>query len=148
MCFLTITQWVSWVLLKEFLDYCCTSIRTLRVLSNTQCVSWVVHRKRMPSLSIPRLVSWSLLHTNQDIACLEYYSMSFLSISQRVFLSDTAQASRHCVSGGLLNALLEYSCTRIRTLCHTLETYAQYRVAKTHRIPYLYRSFSAKVTYI
>ena len=23
-----------------------------------------------------------------------------------------------------------------------------YRVAKTHRIPYLYRSFSAKVTYI
>jgi len=24
----------------------------------------------------------------------------------------------------------------------------QYRVAKTHRIPYLYRSFSAKVTYI
>ena len=25
---------------------------------------------------------------------------------------------------------------------------ACYRVAKTHRIPYLYRSFSAKVTYI
>jgi len=24
----------------------------------------------------------------------------------------------------------------------------RYRVAKTHRIPYLYRSFSAKVTYI
>jgi len=24
----------------------------------------------------------------------------------------------------------------------------KYRVAKTHRIPYLYRSFSAKVTYI
>ena len=27
-------------------------------------------------------------------------------------------------------------------------TYTRYRVAKTHRIPYLYRSFSAKVTYI
>ena len=26
--------------------------------------------------------------------------------------------------------------------------YWLYRVAKTHRIPYLYRSFSAKVTYI
>ena len=25
---------------------------------------------------------------------------------------------------------------------------AHYRVAKTHRIPYAYRSFSAKVTYI
>jgi len=27
-------------------------------------------------------------------------------------------------------------------------THVYYRVAKTHRIPYLYRSFSAKVTYI
>ena len=27
-------------------------------------------------------------------------------------------------------------------------TNGRYRVAKTHRIPYLYRSFSAKVTYI
>jgi len=28
-----------------------------------------------------------------------------------------------------------------------IRTY-MYRVAKTHRIPYLYRTFSAKVTYI
>jgi len=31
------------------------------------------------------------------------------------------------------------------TLCHTM---SHYRVAKSHKIPYLYRSFSAKVTYI
>ena len=29
-----------------------------------------------------------------------------------------------------------------------ISTSALYRVAKTHRIPYLYKSFSAKVTYI
>ena len=28
-----------------------------------------------------------------------------------------------------------------------IRTFLTYRVAKTHRIPYLYRSFSAKVTY-
>ena len=33
-------------------------------------------------------------------------------------------------------------CTQ-RFTCDT-----KYRVAKTHRIPYLYRSFSAKLTYI
>ena len=30
----------------------------------------------------------------------------------------------------------------------TLCDFLSYRVAKTHRIPYLYRSFSTKVTYI
>ena len=30
----------------------------------------------------------------------------------------------------------------------TIATSTQYRVAKTHRIPYLYRLFSAEVTYI
>jgi len=33
-----------------------------------------------------------------------------------------------------------------RHICH--DTFMCYRVAKTHRVPYLYRSFSAKVTYI
>ena len=61
---------VSWALLNAFLDYYCTSITTLRVLSVTQCASWVVHMKRTRSLRIPRVVSWSMLHTHHDIACL------------------------------------------------------------------------------
>ena len=32
--------------------------------------------------------------------------------------------------------------------CGCMHAYVYYRVAKTHRIPYLYRSFSAKVTHI
>ena len=33
-------------------------------------------------------------------------------------------------------------------MTHEIHDIGCYRVAKTHRIPYLYRSFSAKVTYI
>jgi len=33
------------------------------------------------------------------------------------------------------------------TCARSLPSYVRYRAAKTHRIPYLYRSFSAKVTY-
>ena len=38
--------------------------------------------------------------------------------------------------------------THIRTNTGTQEAVQKYRMAKTHRIPDLYRSFSAKVTYI
>jgi len=44
-----------------------------------------------------------------------------------------------------------YTHIHTHTHTHTLQHCVQcflYRVAKTHRIPYLYRSFSAKVTYI
>jgi len=40
------------------------------------------------------------------------------------------------------------SFIRATLLIHTCDTPHANRVAKTHRIPYLYRSFSAKVTYI
>jgi len=36
----------------------------------------------------------------------------------------------------------------VGTVCDITGIVERYRVAKTHRIPYLYRSFSAKVTYI
>jgi len=40
------------------------------------------------------------------------------------------------------------TCVAVRRSVLQLVFLCGYRVAKTHRIPYLYRSFSAKVTYI
>ena len=57
----------------------------------------------------------------------------------------------------LLETLLIDSADMYTYILHTyqkrrrgseLQWYTRYRVAKTHRIPYIYRSFSAKVTYI
>jgi len=43
----------------------------------------------------------------------------------------------------------ERSLSLLFRLCSAWHSrWALYRVAKTHRIPYLHRSFSAKVTYI
>jgi len=39
-------------------------------------------------------------------------------------------------------------CARVKEVHIKEVSSAYYRVAKTHRIPYLERSFSAKVTYI
>jgi len=38
------------------------------------------------------------------------------------------------------------SCHTFQGMSYTAHMNERYRVAKTHRIPYLYRSFSAKVT--
>jgi len=68
--------------------------------------------------------------------------------------------SRHM--NELLLFALQHPATHIHTYIYIRGTYVvraahsdvccrhdlRYRVAKTHRIPYLYRSFSAKVTYI
>jgi len=56
-----------------------------------------------------------------------------------------------CVCEQHMTASCTHKCVaHIRALSYEwpLHTYEPYRVAKTHRIPYLYRSFSAKVTYI
>jgi len=45
-------------------------------------------------------------------------------------------------------SILEDSRISKKTNDHIEKDSRRYRVAKTHRIPYLYRSFSAKVTYI
>ena len=45
-----------------------------------------------------------------------------------------------------LQSEVVFACVRV-CVC-VFVCVCDYRVAKTHRIPYLYRSFSAKVTYI
>jgi len=59
-----------------------------------------------------------------------------LSLDYKVFLMTLYSLSKESFELGIV--LL---CGDVCVLC-------KYRVAKTHRIPYLYRSFSAKVTYI
>ena len=70
---------------------------------------------------------------------LLFYSLLYVAIT----LQHTAT---HC-------NIMQYTASHCITLQHTLCRYhivvfTLYRVAKTHRVPYLHTSFSAKETYI
>jgi len=69
--------------------------------------------------------------------------------SKAVYINSPSRTI--CVKKRVLEGLFMYICIYIYfNLIHgyTMLCEKRYRVAKTHRIPYLYRSFSAKVTYI
>jgi len=73
------------------------------------------------------------------------FQKMFISVSWNVFGSAYHQS--YCWKCTSSIILLENPLLQTCLSMHIIK-YALYRMAKTHRIPYLYRSFPAKVTYI
>ena len=112
---------VTWLILSA----CVMSVKTCSCVwrDSFVCAAWLVYAEWQDSFIC---VTW-LIHIN-DVTHVYVWHDVFTCVI-RVFMCVTC----------------EMTYTYVRDKAYS---YMRYRVAKTHRIPYLYRSFSAKVTYI
>jgi len=96
-----------------------------------------------PKRKIKNDLQYSATHCNtlQHTATHCNTAMAWMAFSNELY-RNTIFVQKETVGHGN-SGDLQTLCTFANPSCQDV-----YRVAKTHRIPYLYRSFSAKVTYI
>jgi len=118
------------------------------------CVSRYLFRDVMSQIStshvtyfvwMKRTVLWWLISKMQYISwSISKRHVTIINESCPPF--HMCDMTHSCAWHDLFIRAAEWRILLCFSLCSHLED--SYRVAKTHRIPYLYRSFSAKVTYI
>jgi len=125
-----------------------SSVSLARVLSLSHtCALFLFPCLFLPmfSLSCPLIFSHSVaLPFSPALSLSLVHEHSFLpSLSKPLSVLICPVTLNLCISFAALYHFLALSCSVLLFLA-----LSRYRVAKTHRIPYLYGSFSAKVTYI
>ena len=109
----------------------------------SMCVHWcthgIAHAFQRVRISIVLILNWHLASAKQS-ALKSQVSFAAYRLLYRALLQKRPITFR-----SLLIVATPYHSTHV-VIVKKMQSF--YRVAKTYRIPYLYRSFSAKVTYI
>jgi len=111
-------------------------------------LSLSIHHTLCNTLQYTSIHCNTLHHTASHCNTLQYSAVSCITENTASHCNPMQDTARHCNT-------LQDTVRYCNTLQHTAATEASkstggsnHRVAKTHRIPYLYRSFSAKEPYI
>ena len=128
------------LLYKTYIEQC---IYTLE-LSALHSSSWVNTMCGTAHL----LACLLIIHTYINVYTYwNWWTYSPVCFSSNTYKYQYIESMRLC--GGRYTRTDQFVRRPTPPVCFASNTYKyQYRVAKNHRIPYLYRSFSAKVTYI
>jgi len=128
-----------------------TSRRGLAYYSSTHSIS-ILHFSLQHYIAHCPHYSRARVHEVSQTLSVSHYNItdqiSILHITLQYHISHCPALPPGTSTRGLADTAHHIAILHIKFLYYISHYNITYRVAKTHRIPYLYRSFSAKVTYI